>query len=291
MRTPSHRNSPSEEGEMVSKEGKGSINGLSGSDQESREICLRDLTLFQRVLAQNEQILAIQKAVIFDNDNQTHALRNNQQMLQTFNIFIENQKLLQNHLLSLQQQNSQVKLYHQDLQVVKKLKLGSKDFELIKLRDMLLQSNSEIFEKIERRHRDSKSSSGSLADTKEKQKLNSDSSLSSRNTPIFLFNVYNPASQNNDSKSSQTPEHNMSEQNTSGINQACDEVVSNRREGQATNAQKKSAVPKERGLVSALQKNIRLFLSQTNNSQANASQSQEQNKASNSDEQPNSSGN
>lgn len=90
MRTPSNRNSHSEKSELMSNNIKGSANGLSGSDQESKEICLRDLTLFQRVLAQNEQILAIQKSVIFDNDSQTHAFRHNEQMLQTFNIFIDN---------------------------------------------------------------------------------------------------------------------------------------------------------------------------------------------------------
>ena len=59
-------------------------------------------------------------------------------LTQTLNLFMENQRLLQNLLLNFQRQHPQINLYEKDVVAARTSRMGTNDQELTDLRNKLL---------------------------------------------------------------------------------------------------------------------------------------------------------
>ena len=117
------------------------------SPVEDQKLQIEDLQLFQQILNQNEQILKIQKKLCIG-DRDSIEIDN---LSQTLNLFLENQKLLQRLLFNYKTLHPQINQFEKDVIVARQSKIGSNDQDLINLRNMLLTQNSYALEQLTRK--------------------------------------------------------------------------------------------------------------------------------------------
>ena len=119
----------------------------ANSPVEDQKLQIEDLQLFQQILNQNEQILKIQKKLCIG-DRDSIEIDN---LSQTLNLFLENQKLLQRLLFNYKTLHPQINQFEKDVIVARQSKIGSNDQDLINLRNMLLTQNSYALEQLTRK--------------------------------------------------------------------------------------------------------------------------------------------